>query len=231
LLSFLGNLNLSADLGNIDDKCLQQVLLLEDEQIIIHSRIMICVSIGYFLPGMVGSSFTNFWSNIRALTLSIIIHLMSEVYFFQNVNKQELLACPSPSPSLGFEVVFPSPSSGFEVDSHCPFWRLSYHQWFLESSATLSTFIVLLVFLLTCAVLAGKSIRNIISRNVPLALSCCCNSTEGNKLLCHNIGDHILKCWIVVHAFQPDYIIAKSVFSSCVALWLQFALCSSCLTA
>lgn len=176
---------------------------------------MICVLIGYLLPGMVRSSFTNFESNIRALTLTIIIHLMSEVYFFQNVNKQELLACPSPSP--GFEVVSPSPSSA-QVDSQFPFWRLSYHQWFLESSATLSTFIVLLVFLLTCAVLAGKSIGNIISRNVPLALSCCCNSAEGHKLQCHSIGDHILKCWIVVRASQPDYIIARSVFSSFVGL-------------
>lgn len=82
--------------------------------------------------------------------------------------------------------------------------------------------------------LVGKIIRNIISRNVPLALSCCCNSAEGNKLQCDSIGDHVFKCWIVARASQPDYIMARSVFSSFVGFvvtvcivflavdWIQF---------
>jgi ABC-type antimicrobial peptide transport system permease subunit len=50
------------------------------------------------------------------------------------------------------------------------------------------------------------------SQKVPLALSSCCNSAEGG--LCKNIEGHVLKAWIVVHASQPDYIMARLVFSA-----------------
>jgi hypothetical protein len=50
------------------------------------------------------------------------------------------------------------------------------------------------------------------SQKVPLALSSCCSSAEDR--LCENIEDHVLKAWIVVRASQPDYIMARSVFSA-----------------
>ena len=49
------------------------------------------------------------------------------------------------------------------------------------------------------------------SQKIPLALSCCCNFPEKQEC---NIEIHVLKCFIVTRASQPDYIIARSVFSS-----------------
>ena len=45
--------------------------------------------------------------------------------------------------------------------------------WFLVSGTTLFISSVLLLLLLSCAVLAGKTIRKIISKKVPLAVSYC----------------------------------------------------------
>ena len=69
---------------------------------------------------------------------------------------------------------------------------------------------ILLVLLCICAVLAGKTIRFIMNQKVPSLLSCCSNSCRD----CGNIGDHVLKCWIVVRCSQPEYIMARSVVSS-----------------
>lgn len=226
LLSFIDNLNLSVD---SDDTCYIYRVLRRYQLVLNTRRIMICVIIGYLLPGMVSSSFTNLGSNIGALALSIIVHMASEVYFVHQVSKQGLsTSCSASSRSSSvIKVVspFPSPSPSpsppfwnYEVSSYFWFWELSYNTWLKVSWATLFTVIILLVCLLGCAVLAGKSIRNICSRKVPLALSCCCDSSEGGKLQCHSIGDHVLKCWIVVRASQPDYIMARSVFSSFVGL-------------
>ena len=87
--------------------------------------------------------------------------------------------------------------------------------WFLVSGTTLFISSVLLLLLLSCAVLAGKTIRKIISKKVPLAVSYC---SFPEKRLCDNIGDHVLKCWIVVRASQPDYVMARSVFTSLAGL-------------
>jgi hypothetical protein len=86
--------------------------------------------------------------------------------------------------------------------------------WFKVFSAILFTAITLLVLLSICAVLAGKSIRIIINKKVPSLLSCCSNSRRD----CGNIGDHVLKCWIVVRSSQPEYIMARSVLSSLAGL-------------
>lgn len=141
-----------------------------------------CVFVGYLLPGMVQSGWTRVWSDIGGLVLAVILHMVLELYFVWK-----------------FKKVSPGPSDQNE----------SY--WFLASGTTLFISCVLLLVLLTCAVLAGKTIRKITSQKVPSALSCC-NSHE--KRGCDNIGDHVLKCWIVVRASQPDYIMARSVFSS-----------------
>lgn len=86
------------------------------------------------------------------------------------------------------------------------------------SSANLFIVIISLVSLLRCVVLASKSIHNMISLNIPLALSCCYNFGEGQKPQCCSIGDHVLKCWISVRASQPEHIMVGSVFSSFVGL-------------
>lgn len=229
LLSFVDKLNSSVHSKSSCDRLWDTGV---DQLFVNTTRVMICVIIGYLLPGMVNYSFTTMGSNIGALALTVIIHMVSEVYFFMEGNEGEsncgsrssavlnsVLFSPSPSPS-------PSPSSipdndyVFEEDTHFWFVELHYLQWLIISWVNLFTVIILLVSLLTCAVLAGKSIRNIISRNVPKALSSCCNSVEGHKQLqcTHSTGDHVLKCWIVVRASQPEDIVSRSVFGSFVGL-------------
>jgi hypothetical protein len=153
-------------------------LLREDQLVIDCRRLMICVFIGYLLPGMVRSGWFRVWSDIGGLVLAVLLHMLFELYFVWKF--------------------IPGPS------------KQSESFWFFVSGTTLFTSTVLLLLLLSCAVLAGKTIRKLISLKVPVALSCC-NSPE--KRVCDNIGDHVLKCWIVVRASQPDYVMARSVFS------------------
>lgn len=88
--------------------------------------------------------------------------------------------------------------------------------WFIISNTTIFASIILLLLLLSCAVLAGKSIYNILSQKIPLALSCCSVSAEEWDY--EKIKEHVLKCWIVARACHPDYIIARSVLSSLAGL-------------
>lgn len=53
-----------------------------------------------------------------------------------------------------------------------------YRLWFISSYISLLIAITLFFVLLISTVIAGKSILNIMSQKVPLALSCCCNSCE-----------------------------------------------------
>lgn len=191
LLTFIDNFNLNV---NSNDKNLidwQIDILIVNRLRFNIRRVMICIFISYLLPGVVRSGLRTVWSDIGALALSVLWHMTYEVYFLHKVIKEET-------------------ASTFNQR----LWRYckSCRMWFTVSYFILFTALVLLVVLLTCAVIAGKSIRNVISQKVPLALSCCSNYPEKQK--CHNIENHVLKCWVVNRASQPDYIMARSVFVS-----------------
>lgn len=217
LLTFIDNFNLNVNSNDQNLKDLQVYLLIINPLRFNIRRVMICIFISYLLPGVVRSGLRTVWSDIGALALPVLWHMTYEVYFVLKLIKEET--------SSTFNLRTEEMSSN--TSSACPFnvsylplsethmvWGLckSYRMWFTVSYCTLFTALVLLVVLLTCAVIAGKSIRNIISQKVPLALSCCSNYPE--KQECHNIENHVLKCWVVNRASQPDYIIARSVFIS-----------------
>nr|ABK26474.1 unknown [Picea sitchensis] len=61
--------------------------------------------------------------------------------------------------------------------------------------------------LLIHAAMIGRSIRKMLSQRIPLALSCC---DPFEKRECNDVKDHAIKCWIVVRASQPDYVLARS---------------------
>lgn len=82
------------------------------------------------------------------------------------------------------------------------------------SDSILFTANIILLLLSICTVLAGKTIRIIVNQKVPSLVSCCSNS----RRKCGNIGDHVLKCWIVVRCSQPEYIMARSVLTSLAGL-------------
>lgn len=145
-----------------------------------------CVFIAYLLPGVVSRDLQSVWSNVGALASTVIAHMAYEAYFLKTSGRLFV----------------------------CFFWptRENHIVWLIPSYIAISIAIILLVLLLSCAVIAGKSIRNIMSQKVPLALSCCSSSSSAKNRLCNNVADHVLKCWIVVRASQPDNIMARSVF-------------------
>jgi len=93
-------------------------------------------------------------------------------------------------------------------------FSISVYVWFKVYSAILVIAIILLVLLSICAILAGKTIRVMMNAKVPPLLECCSSSSRK----CGNIGDHVLRCWIVVRCSQPEYIMARSVLSSFASL-------------
>eukprot|EP00253_Pinus_taeda_P009698 PITA_09698 len=170
LLSFIDKFSINV---NSEDKVLKddQVYILFEYPLFSESkRVMICVFISYLLPGVVRSGLETVWGNIGALVLVVIWHMGNEIYFLLK---------------LKFK------STDLYLENH-----LAKRIWFAVSYATFFTDHILLVVLLTCAVIAGKSIRKIISQKVQLALSCCCNCPEKEE--CENIENHVLKCWIFV---------------------------------
>lgn len=208
--------------GKKDERESQVTQLMEKHQLSFDcGRLMMCVFTGYLLPAMVRASWTNAWSDIGGLILTVLSRLAFELYFV---------------------------------------WRIrTRHQsaWFVVSNTTLFIASLVLSLLLSCAVLAGKSIRSLLSGKVHWVLSCCycplapstptsspdcnprnapstsnsrrecnspcCSNTGGpcknwcctcNLERCENTEDHVLKCWIVARVSQPEYIMARSVFSS-----------------
>eukprot|EP00253_Pinus_taeda_P020278 PITA_20278 len=191
LLTFIDNYNLNVNSNDKNLKDLQVYSLVVNPLRFNIRRVMICIFISYLLPGVVRSGLRTVWSDIGALALSVLWHMTYEVYFLHKLIKEETAS-----------------TFNQRIWRHCKSCRM----WFTVSYFILFTALVLLVVLLTCAVIAGKSIRNVISQKVPLALSCCSNYPEKQK--CHNIENHVLKCWVVNRASQPDYIMARSVFVS-----------------
>lgn len=92
-------------------------------------------------------------------------------------------------------------------------FNLHYHErWFIVFDVMLCIVMIFLLLLMASTVLARKSIRNINCQKFLSALSSCSNYPEKHE--CNSIEDHVLKSWIVVHARQPDYIMARLDFSS-----------------
>lgn len=191
LLTFIDNFNLNVNSNDQDVKNKQIYNLIANPLRFNIRRVMICIFISYLLPGVVRSGLRTVWSDIGALALPVLWHMTYEVYFLLKLIKEETASTFNQS-----------------LWRHCKSCRM----WFTVSYFILFTALVLLVVLLSCAVIAGKSIRNIISQKVPLALSCCSNYPENQE--CHDIEKHVLKCWVVNRACQPDYIMARSVFIS-----------------
>lgn len=80
-------------------------------------------------------------------------------------------------------------------------------KWSIVFDCTLFIAIIYLLMLLIHAAMIGRSIRKMLSQRIPLALSCC---DPFEKRECNDVKDHAIKCWIVVRASQPDYVLARS---------------------
>eukprot|EP00253_Pinus_taeda_P007314 PITA_07314 len=185
-LLFIDHLQVTRNSSNQDLKDLQWTLLVSEQLVADIRRVMMCVFIAYLLPGIVSRGLKSVWGDVGALALIVIAHMAYEAYFLVTYTEDEIAL--------------------LDVCQCGP-----YKGWLIPSYIALSLAMILLVVLLSCAVIAGKTIRNIMSQKVPSALSCCCSSSAENRL-CENVADHVLKSWIVARASQPDYIMARSVF-------------------
>lgn len=194
LLLFIDHLDVSVNSSNQHLKDMQLILLVEGQLLIDSRRVMMCVFIAYLLPGIVSQGLRSVWGDVGALALIVIAHMAYEAYFL-----------------LTYDIWGVSARSHYKE-----YWTTNdlrgHVEWLIPSYIAVSLAMILLVVLLSCAVIAGKSIRNTMSQKVPPTLSSCCDS--GENRLCNNIKDHVLRSWIVVRASQPDYIMARSVFGA-----------------
>lgn len=83
--------------------------------------------------------------------------------------------------------------------------------WFEEFSGMVFIALIFLVLLSVSAVVAGKTIHIMMNEKVSSLLECC-NSNSHTR--CRSIGDHVLKCWIIVRSSQPENVVARSVLTS-----------------
>ena len=174
LLTYIDNyldLNVNSDDNFVKDN--QMYYLVVRPLMFDSRRVMICIFIAYLLPGVVRSEtgLRTVWGDIGALALPVMWHMGYEVYFLLQETDEEKSWIPSAAPAP------PSPPHHkFNYDAYTE-WQQdpSDRIWFRASYITFFTALTLLIVLLTCGVIARKSIRKIMSQKIPLALSCCCN--------------------------------------------------------
>lgn len=206
LLTFVDNyLNLNANSSNEFIKDSKLIILIQRPLVFDSRRVMICIFIAYLLPGVAHSGLRTVWGDIGAVALPVMWHMSYELYYFLEGMKEQK--------SLSNEY----------LDAY-NYWQLhpTHRVWFTVSYISFFTTLTLLIVLLTCAVIAGKTISKIMSEKISLALSCCCNCSE--KQDCKDIEIHVLKCFIVTRASQPDYIIARSVLSAFAGMVTTFCI-------
>eukprot|EP00253_Pinus_taeda_P026426 PITA_26426 len=205
-LLFIDHLQVSRNSSNQCLKDFQWTFLVWEQLLADIRRVMICVFIAYLLPGIVCRGLKSVWGDVGALALIVIAHMAYEAYFLVTYTEEGIFD--------------DNTFNGRSIQTICNEYLIElrdvcrcghYRVWLIPSYIALSLAMILLVVLLSCAVIAGKTIRNIMSQKVPSALYCCCSSSAENRL-CENVADHVLKSWIVARASQPDYIMARSVF-------------------
>ncbi|XP_057854918.2 uncharacterized protein LOC131064696 [Cryptomeria japonica] len=169
--------------------------------LVLAGRVSLCVVMGCMLPGLASprSSTLSLWSDIAALIISCsapVLHLFHEFYII--------------TASL-----FASAYDNY-------YDRSSLLKLWIVPTTVLVAFIIL-ILLLVCAALASITVHKIVSHKIPLILS---NSPSQINTIAHSysesfwerVEDQVVKSWIAVCTSNPQYIIARSILSSSVAL-------------
>lgn len=173
------------------------------------SRIMICVLVALFLPGMVRARSEEKWNKFTAVGLSVILDILSELLTIYRRSARN-----STSYSL-----------------HGISWAL-----FLESDVLISISLLWLILLLICATGASKSIRTTATQSIPFILAnpdlahkefILANPDLAHEEYLRAIGDQVLKSWIVARICSPESIITKSMLISSAALAVTVCIISS----
>lgn len=166
---------------------------LKDILFMVHcSRVMLCVLIAFFLPGMARPGYEEKWTTIAALGFTVFLHIFSELL---SVRRR-----------LGIVHLV----SYFFYFSN--FYQIN-DVWVILYGAIISGSLVWLLELLICATIANKGIRNITLQRIPFILH---NPSAQNSW--NAVEDQVFKSWIVARAFYPESIIASSVLATSAAL-------------
>ncbi|GLJ12638.1 hypothetical protein SUGI_0195010 [Cryptomeria japonica] len=167
-------------------------ILKSDFWMIHSSQVMLCVAIAYLVPGMAARGFEDAWGKMAALVITILAHITSEVYTIHQAR----------STLTGYLYIWPQSNE-------------ANHIVYVVIACIVSMSFLMLVLLMGCATIAGKGIQGIISQKIPLILS---TPTPDECSSCwRTVEEEVMRAWIVARAYNPEYIIARSVLSSSVA--------------
>ncbi|GLJ41079.1 hypothetical protein SUGI_0850650 [Cryptomeria japonica] len=197
----------------------QRDILLVEFWMIHTSRIMLSVVIAYLMPAMANPGAEDFWGKITSLSLTVFLHVISELYFINPDSKNEILKSLWPR------------QRGTSI-------RLYY----ILAAIIFSSF-VLLLLLLGCANIAGRGIERIVAKKIRLIFNGQVkdhhhqhHQSDGGvrrkeedhhyQECWERVEDTVLKAWIVVRAYSLDYVIARSALASSAAtiVTLQIAI-------
>lgn len=178
-------------------------LLLHDQLLIDGGRLSICVFIGYLLPGMVGSRSENDLRLIAAFALGLFGQILTEV---RNVFHDKKIF------------------KGYIRERT----QETFFHWFILSTSVFFVSFIFLIFASCSTVLAGYTIRSILSKRIPVILGGDemmvrggedpeNQSTKDLKTCWNDFETEIFKSWIVARASQPNYVISRSVVNSAAA--------------
>ncbi|KAH9305012.1 hypothetical protein KI387_009416, partial [Taxus chinensis] len=143
-------------------------------------RVMICVFVGYLLPGMARAASKNYRTRLVALLLTISIQSVSEIFAI---------------------------SRRRDGDSSAAYDKAGGSSSFTLSTTTVLGSIVLLLLLLSCATMASKTIHDVVSQKLPLILRDPDGIDYGSW---QSVEDRVLHSWMATRVCNPEYIIARS---------------------
>ncbi|GLJ14470.1 hypothetical protein SUGI_0234000 [Cryptomeria japonica] len=196
----------------------EMALLLGNHLLIESERLIICVFIGYLLPGMARPGSGGQWGDISALVITLITDIGSELYFLhRSKDLFRLLTEQKTVQKIDYDYRFEMA----EVFKQQP----SIRTWFMVSSGGILVSVILLILFLGCAIVAGNTIRGILSQRISAALST--EKTEKNSWKW--IEEEVFKSWILARSCRPEYVISRSVLSSGAGMVVTFRIILSLL--
>ncbi|GLJ06596.1 hypothetical protein SUGI_0042740 [Cryptomeria japonica] len=184
-----------------DEPTYRDVAKLLGNQLVIDSgRVVICVFIGYLLPGMANRGSAEASSDIVALVVSLFTAIVSELYYVRKAGN--ILSRVDYDYAYDFLVNY----------NHKPTVKL----WFIVSSVIFLTAIICLILFLVSAIIAGKTVRCMLKQRISSVIK---QSRQKDESKTRNkIEVEVLKSWLVCRAAQPEYVISRSVLISSTGL-------------
>lgn len=174
------------------------------------SRVMLCVLVAYFLPGMARPGSEEKWTKIAAIGLTVFIDIFSELNSARShLANSPRSRLPRSSKRSNFFYSWPEGKAVSQVS-------------FFVSGVIISLTLIWLILLLICAAIASKSIRNITTQKIPIILA---EPAENSGW--KGVEDHVLKSWIVARSCYPESIVARSALASSAALGVTICILSS----